>query len=382
MAGLTEDGLEIKDLDTILTEIETEEKNLFGQSLNVRATSVMGQVNGVFSTKLSELWEVAEEVNAAQNPDTAVGTSLDQICQLTGVIRLAAEKSTVSLSLTGTPGTPIAALRRVKNSSTSTYWTNPISGVISAASTVAINFESEEYGPVIGLAATLTIIDTPVSGWSTVTNPLDATEGRDVETDAELRERRTELLTAQGKGTVDAIRADVLTVDDVTSAFVYENYTSVTDADGVPSKAFEVVVVGGTANDLAQSIWDSKPAGISAYGTSTGTATDSLGGSRIVAFTRPTEKTVYLAVTAVTGSGWNSTTADIASSLVSFGDTLTTGDDVYRARLFDPCFITGVVDVSDLRSAFTSNPVGTVNLTIGSREIAAFDTSRITVALL
>lgn len=383
MAGLTSTGFEIKDLDTILTEIETEEKNLLGQSLVVRPTSVTGVINGIFSSKLSEMWEVAEEVNAAQNPDDATGTSLDQLCMLTGVVRLAATKSSVSLSLTGTPGTSIAVGRRVKNTSTSTYWTNAASGVIGAASTVAITFDAEEFGPTIGLAATLTIIDTPVAGWTSVSNPLDATLGRNVETDQELRLRRTELLTAQGKGTVDAIRADVLAVADVTAAFVYENYTAITDADGVPSKAFEVIVLGGTSNALAQAIWNSKPAGISAYGTSTGTATDALNTSRVVAFTRPTSKTVYLALTATTGTGWAGATSAIAAALTAYGGTLTVGDDVYRSRLYDPALdISGVVDITDLRLAFTSSPVGTANLTVTSRELATFDTSRITVALL
>jgi len=383
MPGLTTSGFEIKDLDTILTECEAEEKNLLGQSLNVRPTSVPGVFNGVFSAKLSEMWEVTEEVYSAWNPDTATGVSLDQLCQITGVIRLAATQSTVTLSLTGTPGTPIPTGRRVKNASTNTYWTNPLSGVIGGGSSVLIGFQAEATGPSIGVAGTLTIIDTPVSGWSAVTNPADATLGRDEETDADLRVRRAELLTAAGKGTVDSIRADVRDVDEVTDVEVYENTTLVTDVDGLPGKAFEVLVSGGDNDEIAQAIWNSKPAGISAHGSASGMAYDALSAQRPMFFTRPTLKNTYLAVTATTGVGFSGLTADIALSLVSFGNVAYgIGDDVVRQRLRGATFVTGVVDNPAFALDYYASPTATSNLPVGSRERAVFDTSRVSVTLL
>jgi uncharacterized phage protein gp47/JayE len=382
VAGLTSTGFEAKSLDTVLAEIEADEKNLLGLSLNVRPTSVMGVINGVFATKLSELWDVANEVWASQHPDTATGVSLDQLCQITGVLRQQAKQSTVTLSLSGTPGTPIEALRRVKHNATGTYWTNPLSATIEAASAVLVDFVSEDFGAVAALAGSLTIIDTPVAGWSAVTNPLDAALGQNTETDAELRARRARLLVVSGKGTLDAIRADVLAVPDVDQANVYENTTLVTDADGVPGKAFEVVVIGGTNDAIAQAIWDSKPAGISAYGGATGTALDALSASRVVAFTRPTEILVHVALTAVTASGWQGATADIAQAIVDYGATYQMGDDVVRAKLLASYLeVQGVADDGGFCIGIAAAPTGTANIAVGSREIARFDTSRILVAL-
>lgn len=384
MPGITSSGFEIKDLDTILTEIEAEEKNLLGQSLNVRPTSVPGVFNGVFSAKIAELWEVAEEVYAAWNPDTATGVALDLLCQLTGVIRLAATNSTVTLSLSGTPGTVIAAGRRVKNASTNTYWTNALSGTIGAGSAVEVEFKAEDTGPLAGIAGTLTVIDTPVSGWSAVTNPLDAELGTDEETDADLRVRRAELLTSAGKGTADAIRADVRNVDDVDDVAVYENTTLVTDVDGLPGKAFEVLVSGGDEDEIAQAIWDSKPAGISAHGSASGTAYDALSAARVMFFTRPTDKNVYVSITAVTGAGWGGATAAMAQALVDFGnEQFGIGNTVYGKTLYTPLFeLSGVVDVPGLTRDFYASPTASNNLTIGTRERAKFDTSRVDVTLL
>jgi uncharacterized phage protein gp47/JayE len=379
MAGLTSTGFETKDLDTILTELENNEKSRLGADLNVRATSVVGVFNGVMSDQFAEIWEVMNEVYASQYPDTATGVSLDQLCALTGVRRLAATQSTATVTITGTPATVIPAGRRIKHATNNSYWTTDEEVTIGGGGTVSAAVTAEEYGPTQALAGTLTVIDTPVSGWTSVTNALDADEGRDVETDSELRARREELLTAQGKGTLDSIYADILALDDVESVVVFENYTNATDADGLPSKSFEVVVLGGTAADIGQAIWDAKPAGISAYGASAASATDSMGVTRIVGYTRPTEKNIYASITAATGTGYLGATATLAAAVVAVGDAFGIGGDVIRSQLFAPCFIAGVTDVSGLTIGLSASPVGTANISIGSREISAWDTSRIVV---
>ena len=379
MAGLETTGFVSKDVDTIIAELEAGEKNAFGQSTNTRPTSVFGLLNGIMGTKVAELWDMGNEVWASQNVDTATGTSLDQLCQLTGVTRESALQSTVSLALSGVNGTPIPALRRVKNVSTGTYWTNPASATIGAASSTYVPFVSEEYGEIIGLSGTLTIIDTPVSGWVSVTNELDAVLGQEGESDAELRVRRAALLVSTGKATVDAIQANMLKTTGVLDAVVLENVTTVTDANGLPPKSFEVVVDGGAANAIAQTVWDNKPAGISAYGTNVGTAVDALGNNRIMGYTPATPKNVYVSLTAITGTGYSGVTADFAAAFVTYGAGRKIDNDVSYNALVAAAFIAGVTDVTSLFSGFSASPVGTANLAIGLRERAKFDSSRVVV---
>lgn len=379
MAGLDSTGFVNKDVDTIIAELEAGEKDAFGQSVNVRPTSVFGHLNGIFGTKFAELWDVGNDVWASQNPDTATGVSLDQLCQLTGVTREAALQSTVSLALSGTNGTAIPAFRRVKNVATGTYWTNPLSATIGAATSTYVDFVSEEYGEIIGLAGTLTVIDTPVSGWASVTNELDAVLGQEGESDAELRVRRAALLVSTGKATVDAIQANMLKTTGVLDAAVLENVTSLTDANGLPPKSFEVIVDGGTANAIAQTVWDNKPAGISAYGSSTGTAVDALGNNRIMGYTVVTPRNAYVAVTATTGTGYSGATADFAAAFTAYGTTRKISDDVSHNALIAAAFVAGVTDITDLRADFSAAPTATSNLPVGIRERAKFDSSRVTV---
>lgn len=388
MSGVTDQGFEAETVDTLKTAIEDELKNSFGASFNVRPTSVAGIIIGVVAQKLADLWDAAEAIYGSQYPDTATGASLDQLALLTGVQRLPAERSTVVLGITGDAATVIPAGSRVRNADTGTYWrtieadgdvTIPVAGHITA------NAESEDYGEIVGAAGTLTTIDTVISGWDSVSNALDADYGREQETDAELRLRRASLLASQGKGTVDAIRADVASVADVESVFTFENTTLITDGDGLPGKSFEVVVLGGDEDEIAQAIWDSKPAGISAYGATTGTAVDTLGDDRIVGFTRPTEKLIYIGVSATTGEGWvPALSADFAQAIVDYAEAnLGIGDDVYRKALFAPMFeIEGIVDVDYFYIDFFAAPTATSNLSIGSREIAVFDTSRIGITAI
>jgi len=57
---------------------------------------------------------------------------------------------------------------------------------------VDIEAQATEKGAMTVYADTITVIETVVAGWSSVTNELDVTSGNDIETDAALRIRRTD----------------------------------------------------------------------------------------------------------------------------------------------------------------------------------------------
>lgn len=391
MAGVTETGFEAETTDTLKTAIEDELKIAFGNAFNVRPTSVAGVFVGIVAKKLADLWDAAEAIYGSQYPETAFGASLDQLGLLTAAQRLPATRSEATCGVTGTPGTVIPTGSRIRNSDTGTFWRLQEAGgdvTIPGTSATTGTFESEDFGEILGIAGSLDTIDTVISGWDSVDNAADAELGRDIETDAAFRLRRALLLTAQGKGTLDAIRADVLAVDGVLECQVFENITLVTDSDNVPGKAFEVVLRQGTAvsADIWQAIWDSKPAGISAYGNTSGQATDSLGNSRDVAYSQATEIPIYVAVTATTGTGFGATATGvdaIKAAITAYGDARVIGDDVIKQALqATPFDVSGVVDVPTLKLDVYASPTATSNVTIGRREIATFDTSRVTVTLL
>lgn len=214
-------------------------------------------------------------------------------------------------------------------------------------------------------------------------NAADATLGTNIETDAALRLRRAQLLRAIGAGSVEAIRADVLDVTGVTACKVYENTTMTTDGDGVPAKAFEVVVSGGTDLAIAEAIWAAKPAGIEAHGTTSQAITDSQGISHTMKFSRPAAVDIHVDITVTTDSNYPSDgDTQIKAAIVLFGGTeYGSEDDVIHERVKCVAFdISGVTDITAFTTGTVDPPLGVINIVIGRAQIASFDTADIDVS--
>lgn len=113
-----------------------------------------------------------------------------------------------------------------------------------------------------------------LAGVDAITNPVpigdneyyDASgstlvQGRDRETDEQLRERALESNNIGGAATVGAIEASIEDVPHVDSLKVYQNTTNTDNANGngLPSHSFEAVVnYTGADEDIGQAIFDAK----------------------------------------------------------------------------------------------------------------------------
>lgn len=384
MAGLTPTGFETKSVETIKAEIEAELRSRISPALNLAADSVIGQIVGTIASQLGQLWEVASETYASQYPDSANGFSLTSVAAITGTKREAATKSTVEATIDVDAGTyAIGDLVAHVAGDPTARFVNAVE-VVSAGGTEDVMFESESTGPVRANAGTLTQIATPVSGWNSITNAVDAELGSDEESDSALRSRRETELAARGSTTADAIRVDILQLDGVDSAAVYVNDTDATDVNGLLPHSIEAVVEGGDQDEIAETIYLSKAAGINTNGSTTRTVVDSQNISHSIKFSRPTVKTVYLDIfVTVEGDTYGGDDA-IKEALVDYGDeTYAVGDDVILSKLVAVIFgVSGVLDVTSIEAGFSITPSGTTNLTVGVRELADLDTARITVTVV
>ena len=245
-------------------------------------------------------------------------------------------------------------------------------------------------GPFAALTGQITSIESPVSGWLSVRNMSDALVGAYVETDAALRNRREAELAGRGNGPVPAIRADILkigqgTANAVLDCIVFENYTDVVDANGIPPHSFEAVVLGGLDADIRQVIFDTKPAGIRPHGGVTGTVTDSTGISHIIKFTRPTVYSIWIEIDVTYNAatwpldGVAQVNAAILAALTP-ANGYTLGKDVTVWGIGAGVdVVPGVLNVTAIRLGTAPAPVGTADIPIGIREVALFDSARILV---
>jgi uncharacterized phage protein gp47/JayE len=383
MAGVTLTGFVPKSQEDIVAEITAAVQAAFGASFDCTAESPMGQIIVIVAERLAEIWEVQEETYAAFTADGATGQSLDNLCGLTGTVRLAPKTSTVTVHVTGSDGTVIPPGTVFAVASVGTQFRTLDSATISGG-VADIDCESVDTGPKIAAAGTLTVIVTPVGGLSTVTNSLDAVLGSDLESDASLRAKRESELRAQGAAAVEAIRDSILhDVADVMSCTVFENPTDATDGDGLPPHSIECLVVGGADQDIADKIWEEKAAGIETHGTTPETVIDSQGFAHTINFSRPTTHNVYVTynliidplVFPLTG------TSQVQAAAVAWGNAnLTTGRDVVSSLVAAQAFqVPGVLDSPPAKIGFSPSPSSTTTLVMGTRDLALLDTSRIVV---
>jgi hypothetical protein len=202
-----------------------------------------------------------------------------------------------------------------------------------------------------------------------------------------MRRRRAETIRAGGSSPLDAVRRAIADVTDVTQVRAFENTTDVTDADGRPPHSLDVLVVGGTDQAVADALWSAKAAGIRTWGSTSRTVTDSGGTARSVSFSRPSVVNVYVAATVERDPSVYPTAADLLAvvgpALAAVGDLLQIGEPVRVELLRSTIFrLPGVIDVPSVRLGRTASPTGTANLSIGRRELADLDSSRVTVAVV
>jgi len=139
-----------------------------------------------------------------------------------------------------------------------------------------------------------------VTGLNSVISTTVATLGRNIETDTEYRDRRRSSLAIIGSGTIDSIVDNVSSIDGVSRVTGVENSSEVTDAEGRPAKTFEIIVTGGEDQEIAETIWKTKPAGIATYGNINGglgiPVKDISNNNQLVEFSRPIERALSVLV--------------------------------------------------------------------------------------
>ncbi|AIY89881.1 baseplate J/gp47 family protein [Geoglobus acetivorans] len=386
--GVTANGFVPKPFSVIMDELKLLAKQEFGEDIDLSENSRFLRFLRLVAKREDALWQLLEDVYYAGYIDFATGQSLDNIAALVGFVRTPASKATGTVTFSrSTPATAditIPAGTRVATSDGSVTFRTTQAVTLSAGSTsVDAPIEAEQAGSSGNVAAnTITKIVDPVSGIESVNNANPTSGGRDAETDEELRYRIKNTLASKGKATVEAIKASVLAVDGVKTVRVEENDTinDYTSTGGLPPKSFRVFVFGGADSDIAQAIFDAKPAGIQPYGDVSATAYDQDGNAYTIYFSRPKVVNIYVDVQ-ITSDGTSIDTQTVIDAVKDYINNLDIGEDVIYAKVLASVMnIQGVVDAT-VKIDTTSPPAGTSNIAIADTEIAQTDDTMITVTV-
>lgn len=203
-----------------------------------------------------------------------------------------------------------------------------------------VDAQAVDTGPLVAVARTITEPISAVVGWHSVINLLDADVGRDIESNGDLRIRRELELAQAGSGTADSIRAALLEVNTVISVTVFVNDTDATDVDGLPPHSVEALVRDGDADDIAAVLLDEVAAGVQTFGGTTGSAEDDEGTVHVLNFTRPDEIEIYARIEVdIDAEDFPDDGSDqIEAAVVTWGDTLSTGRDARPSHVAAQAF--------------------------------------------
>jgi uncharacterized phage protein gp47/JayE len=385
MTTLSSLGLLRTRLDERVTELQEAFRAIFGEDLDLDADTVDGQVLGIFAESQSDLDQLTEDVYHSFNPQTASGVGLSRVVQYNGITRIPGAYSTVDLLCVGTEGTIIPAGSLIKSSTTTTTFETIAEAVIPAEGQISVAARSVEQGAYAASADTLTKIDTPIYGWQTVTNPLDAVTGRFEETDAELRVRRRNSTSTPATAIIDGVFGALSQLPQVLQARVYENETDeIQPVTNLPPHSMYCVVEGGVVANIALTIWNKKSAGVTMVGDITEQILDSQGSPHNIKFSRPDYVDIYIVINLSTRSGWPTDGADrIKAALSAWGlSNIKIGAELIQSLLFDPVNTVPGQSVQDLFIGDAPAPATEDNIVAEFDQLIRIDTSRITVNIL
>lgn len=288
---LTPSGLQTQTQAEIIEELQVRVQADFGVNTNVSASSIMGQLINIIAEVQAFDQQILLGVYRAFDPNSSIGVALNSLAALTGSIRRGATQSVVEgLAEFGAAGVlPQGSL--IQNDDNTTTWAlinGPI--VFAGAGSLLAIYQAVDTGPILANAGTNWSVVTVVPDFLGFTNPSDdATIGQIQESDETFRRRRQTEIYSQNIGPLLSIQGVVSKVNTtngaVTNVRVYHNpANNPVDSDGIPFKAFNVVVrtdpplpdpqiagpIEPLAQDIADAIFSATGGGGESFGTDYG----------------------------------------------------------------------------------------------------------------
>src|SRR5690625_4554439 len=261
---IEEAGVIIPDTSQTLADVQAEFRAVFGDDLDVDPSTPQGTLIARIAEERDAIARNNAEMANQINPDYANNVFLDAIYGLSGGSRRPAVKTIVTyVVLTGTPVT-LATRGAVAVTASGNQFELMQQREIPASGTITGDFLALEAGPIEVEVGALNGIETSILGWTGVYNPLAGVTGRPAETNASVRRRRRNTLALQSVSTNLAVISGLYDVDTVRSLSYLENIESTEQViQGITMKPHSIwaCVEGGSAEEIAQSLYDTKTLG-------------------------------------------------------------------------------------------------------------------------
>ena len=370
----------------VVAYLTAQYQQIYGSDAILPPDSQDGQLIGIFALAIADTNATAIAVYNSFSPSTAQGIGLSQAVKINGMRRATPTPSVVDLVIIGQAGRVI--INGAAEDSSSNRWILPAAVSIPPTGEITVHATCETPGYVTAQAHTITRISTPTLGWQTVDNPLAATPGNPIETDAALRQRQSQSTALPSRTVLEGIVGGVLGLRDVTHVKAYENDTGGTDpVTGLPEHSIALVVRGGDSIEICQTIMAKKTPGCFTYGTTRELVEDAYGLSHDIGYFIPTPMIIGVHITLRQLPGYSTNVGQSIQKTVSdYINNLGSGVMVTYSKLWLPANLcdemtglpvgaTNTYDITDMTIAHPADTgtYGTANIPITIYEIAQCD---------
>lgn len=372
LPAINKNGINAPDYQTILNGWKTIFRDIYGEDIYIESDSK----DGVFLSLIAYVVHGCNNAFIASynsfSPATAVGEGLSRNVKINGITRKSPSNSTVDVLITGRAGT-IIRNASVRDDIGNT-WSLPDEVTIDTHGQATVTAVCQKTGAIGALPHTINQIATPTLGWQTVTNPVAATLGRGIETDAELRIRQAVSVALPSRTIMDGLIGAIANLHGVSRYQGYDNDTDETDENGIPAHSIAIVIDGGDSKEIAQTILIKKTPGIPTFGTTSEIVTDNTGNKKTINFYRPTLVPIYIEVQIKPFIGYTSDIGNnIRTEVSNYINSLYIGDGIYVTRLFVPanlCNKNGsqTYEVLSVAAGKSASTIGAANIDIAFNE--------------
>lgn len=364
---------------------------------NATDDAILQQIVAIFAEQTARAENAAKVAFDMRDPLTAVGAALSALVQLNAILRKPGSGSIVPITITGRPNTVVPQGSAVSDVNGAYRFSINENVVIPQSGAIQIYAYCTTYGPVDPDPGTVVVIDTPISGWDSVTNGATTSVGAEEETDAELRRRQQQSTNNTAYRHIEAIRAAALDVPGVTFCRAYQNSALQADERGIPGKDVGVVVVGGDDGEIARAMFHEFGIAQLGHGNTTVTFYDDQNIAYPISFSRPVEVPVWASIALEIVIDENiqifpSNGPDlIREAIIDFalnGHSLCEpignagfppGQDIIRSYLYTPINSVGGARVVSVRLGLSENDLAERDIPIEWDHIGVFDAERIEV---
>lgn len=308
-------GLQTATRQELIDYFTAQYKLIYGNDINLDSDSPDGQMMNIYVQSQLDSLDLTRQVYNMQDPDNAIGVILDQRIAINGIQRQDGTFTVTNITVITTQSVNLYGKDQEESQNpqpvytvsdnAGNLWELQTTQLALSVGTNVLSFQAKAPGEQFTIPNTITVQVTIVLGVSSVNNPTTYTTlGINEETDAQAKIRRQKSVSLASQGYLAGLLAALENIPGVTSAFVYENDTSVTNGDGVPGHSIWVIVAGtGTAAAIAQAIYTKRNGGCGMFGTTLYTITQVDGSPFIVKWDTVITQNLFITFTATSING-------------------------------------------------------------------------------